>query len=474
MSVVAAFAVPHPPLAVAGVGRGQEQKISATLEAFREVGRRIAALKPDVLVFSSPHATAYLDYLHISPGTHARGDFSQFGDPGDSFEVDYDAELVDRVCREAREHGVPAGTSGERDRALDHGVMVPLSFIEAEGVRRPIVRIGISGLSPLLHYRLGECVERACRDLGRRAVWVASGDLSHKLLAEGPYGFDPQGPVFDELVCDAFAKGDFGALMRIPRDVAESAAECGLRSFQMMAGAFDGRAVTAELLSHEGPYGVGYGVAAFVAVGGDTGNEDDEDRRFGKAYEAWRRAELDRTRAAEDPWVALSRASLETWVREGRRLDVASYIAEHPDLPAELTQGRAGAFCSLKKDGELRGCIGTTGPTQPSLAREIVENAVSAGTRDPRFEPVDEDELDDLVYSVDVLGTPEAIDSPASLDPARWGVIVSARDGRRGLLLPDLEGVDTVEQQVSIARRKAGIGEREPVSLQRFEVVRHR
>ena len=468
MSVVAAFAVPHPPLAVPGVGRGKEREIPATIEAFREVGRRIAALAPDVLVFSSPHATAYLDYLHISPGTHARGDFSPFGDPGDAFDVDYDAELVDRICREARDRGVPAGTSGERDRGLDHGVMVPLHFIEAEGARRPIVRIGISGLSPLAHYRLGECVERACRDLGRRAVWVASGDLSHKLLAEGPYGFDPQGPVFDRLVCDAFAKGDFGALMRIPRDVAEGAAECGLRSFQMMAGAFDGRAVTAELLSHEGPFGVGYGVAAFTAGGADEG------RRVGEAYERWRRAELDRTRAGEDPWVALARASLETWVREGRRLDVASYIAERPGLPAELASGHAGAFCSLKKDGELRGCIGTTGPTQPSLAREIAENAVSAGARDPRFPPVGEDELDDLVYSVDVLGAPEAVGSPADLDPARYGVVVSARDGRRGLLLPDLEGVDTVEEQVSIARRKAGIGEREPVALQRFEVVRHR
>ena len=464
MSVIAAFAVPHPPLAMHGVGQGREEEIRPTLDAYREVGRRVAALAPDVLVVSSPHATCYYDYLHVSPGTHARGDFANFGDPADVVACAYDAELVRAIERQAALAGLPCGTQGEKDPTLDHGTMVPLAFLQAQGVSCPVVRMGIAGLSAVEHYRIGQLVARACDELGRRAVWVASGDLSHKLLANGPYGFAEQGPVFDRLVCDAFAAADFAALLACPRALADGAAECGLRSFQMMAGAFDGRAVAGELLSYEGPFGVGYGVAAF------TPGAPDETRHLGDAYEAARRAELQRARDAADPWAALARASLERWVRDAQVLEPGDAGI---DLPDELLQTRAGAFCSVKKNGELRGCIGTIAPTRDCLAREIVENAIGAACRDPRFPPIEADELPDLEYSVDVLGPAEKVEGPQALDPGRYGVIVSTRDGRRGLLLPDLDGVDTVADQIRIARRKGGIGPDEPVTLERFEVVRH-
>ena len=133
---------------------------------------------------------------------------------------------------------------------------------------------------------------------------------------------------------------------------------------------------------------------------------------------------------------------------------------------------RAGAFVSIHKHGYLRGCIGTIGPTRDSVAEEIIENAISASTRDPRFSPVTEDELPWLEISVDVLGEAEPIDSPEELDPRRYGVIVTS-GRKRGLLLPDLEGVDTPAQQIDIASRKAGIRKGEKISLERFEVIRH-
>ena len=133
---------------------------------------------------------------------------------------------------------------------------------------------------------------------------------------------------------------------------------------------------------------------------------------------------------------------------------------------------RAGAFVSLHKDGRLRGCIGTILPTASCLGEEIVRNAVSAALDDPRFDPVAPSELPRLIYSVDVLSAPEPIAGPDELDPARYGVIVSCGN-RRGLLLPDLDGVDTVDQQIDIARRKGGIGAGEPYRLERFTVVRH-
>ena len=475
MSVIASFAVPHPPLAVHGVGRGREAEISATLDAYRQVARQIADLAPDVLIISSPHATCYSDYIHISPGTHADGDFGSFGDPADEFEVDYDARLVRAIEAECAAAGIPAGTEGQRNPDLDHGVMVPLYFIQAAGVACPIVRVGISGLGPDDHYRFGQCVQAATEKLGRKAVWVASGDLSHKLLADGPYGFAPDGPVFDELACDAFESGDFLKLLTADPGMCERAAECGLRSFQMMAGALDRRSVEARLLSHEGTFGVGYGVATFIPGGPDPA------RDFLEQYVAWHARAIEEARAAEDPWVRLAHTTVELWVRQGRKptdaeINDAVASAGCDDMDAAkraLFHTRAGAFCSIKKNGSLRGCIGTISPVRDCLADEIVANAVSAAESDPRFSPITPDELCDLVISVDVLGEAEPIADESELDPSRYGVIVSARDGRRGLLLPDLDGVDTVEEQVSIARRKGGIGPRERVSLQRFEVVRH-
>ncbi len=459
MAVVGGFAVPHPPIIMPEIGRGEELKIQATRDAFREAARRACALKPDVFVVLSPHSILYRDYFHISPGKGARGDFGAFGRPGLEIRAAYDDELARAVGEEASAVGIPAGSLGERDRNLDHGTMIPLRFFQETCPSVPIVRVGLSGFSPAVHYRFGKIIARAAEKLNRRAVIIASGDLSHKLRAEGPYGFAAEGPEFDRRIMEIFASGDFGRLLDFDPVFCDAAAECGLRSFIVMAGAFDGRAVSCDALSHEDTFGVGYGVACFL-----PGQADDR-RRFDAIHLEKEREKLDAVASREDAYVRLARLSLETYVKTGRR------AALPEDLPVELTDRRAGVFVSLKKDGRLRGCIGTISPITPCVAEEILANAVSAGTRDPRFPPVTKDELPWLVYDVDVLLSPEPA-TRGQLDVKRYGVIVTA--GRKcGLLLPNLDGVENVEQQISIALQKAGIRSGEAYSLQRFEVVRH-
>jgi AmmeMemoRadiSam system protein A len=263
-------------------------------------------------------------------------------------------------------------------------------------------------------------------------------------------------------MADCFSSGDFLELLTTPSKLAEGAAECGLRSFWIMAGAFDCLDVDAELLSCEGPFGVGYGVARFIPKG------ENLKRNIGEQAVDSHKKKMEELRRKEDDYLRLARKSLESYVRYHKHIEVPQ------GLPEEMINTRAGAFVSIKKAGQLRGCIGTILPVRDSLASEIIANAISAGTSDPRFPAVTEDELEDLVYDVDVLSEPEAIDSPAQLDVKRYGVIVSSEDGyRRGLLLPDLDGVDTVEEQISIARRKGGISPEEKIKLQRFEVTRH-
>ena len=175
-------------------------------------------------------------------------------------------------------------------------------------------------------------------------------------------------------------------------------------------------------------------------------------------------------REAEDAYVRLARLSLETYVKTGKELERDAYPA---DLTEEMRNRQAGTFVSVHKDGQLRGCIGTIGPTTGCIADEIVQNAVSAASRDPRFFPIQIPELPYLEISVDVLGETEPIDSTDELDVKRYGVIVSSGH-KRGLLLPNLDGVDTIEEQVRIAMQKGGIrpGDKN-IRYERFEVVRH-
>ncbi|MGX8702094.1 AmmeMemoRadiSam system protein A [Caproiciproducens sp.] len=461
MSIAGAFIMPHPPIILPEVGKGEERKIQRTADACREAADRIAALKPDTVVVTSPHSVLYADYFHIFPGEHAHGDFARFGAPQAAVDARYDTEFVRALTDAAGKAGLPAGTFGEREKALDHGTMIPLRFLNERCADYRLVRIGLSGLPGPDHYRLGKCIAQTAEALGRKVVFIASGDLSHRLREDGPYGFAREGPEFDSRVTDAMAKGDFLRFLTFDPGFCDAAAECGLRSFIIMAGALDGKAVQPELLSYEGPFGIGYGVCAFRIIG------DDESRRFDSAFEAEEKKRLELVRSREDEYVRLARLSLETYVRTGKRAELPA------GLPEEMLRRRAGTFVSLKKNGELRGCIGTVGPVTACTAEEIVRNAVSAGTEDPRFAPVTERELPELVYSVDVLASPEPIGTMEELDVGRYGVIVTS-GYKRGLLLPDLEGVDTPERQVSVAMQKAGIRKGEPCSLERFEVVRHK
>lgn len=486
MAIEAAFAVPHPPLIIPAVGLGREHDIQATVDSYDEVARRVAHIAPELVIVSSPHATAYRDWFHLSPGSGARGDMMQFRAYGTELSTTYDEEFVQLVEELAAREDFPAGTAGERDASLDHATYIPLWFIDKFYSGYKTMRVGLSGFGPLEHYRLGQLIAQAVEQLGRRAVYIASGDLSHKLTEDGPYGFMPEGPLFDEQITEAFARGDFMQLLSFDETFADKAAECGLRSFQIMAGALDEKTVDAELLSYEGPFGVGYGVAAFTVTG------ESAERCFGYLFKEAARRDVERRRSAEDAYIALARATIENHVRAagsaglGATLrdklrhatgavetpELSEHTTPEPQLEPEMLEQRAGVFVSLHKHGRLRGCIGTTSAVTSCIAEEIRRNAVSACSEDPRFDPVRPDELDELEISVDVLGAAEPIASTSELDPKRYGVIVS-KGLKRGLLLPNLDGVDTVDEQVDIAKRKAGIAPYENVSLQRFEVVRH-
>lgn len=464
MTVASAYLMPHPPIMVEEVGGRETQKIKATIQAAEEVGREIEKLSPDTLVIISPHGPVFQDAICIYDFP-LKGDLANFHAPEVSMEFSSDEDLKREIIKRAKTRKIPVVKSsdvgvskyGFREQ-LDHGVTVPMHFISQAASEFRLLPMAFGMLPYEELYIMGKVIGESANALNKKVVVIASGDLSHRLTHDAPAGYDPQGKVFDETLISLLKEYDIKGLANLEPSLIEHAGECGLRSLWIMAGTLDGYRVVSEVLSYEGPFGVGYGVARFKPEGKTSGMEE--------MLSSQRQERIAAERKKEDPYVRLARTTLETYVREGK------VPALPNDLPEEILKNRAGVFVSIKKHGELRGCIGTFLPTQKNIAEEIQRNAISAGCEDPRFYPVKPNELSKLKYSVDVLTKPESIDSFDKLDPKKYGVIV--RKGfRSGLLLPDLEGVDTVEEQISIVLKKADIRPDEDYEMERFEVIRH-
>ncbi len=263
MGILAAYMFPHPPLIIPEIGKGEERKIQRTIHAYHKAAGKIGELKPETIVLISPHQIMYADYFHISPGEEAKGDFRQFGAGAVEMTVSYDTAFVKELCLRADQHGLSAGTDGEREKRLDHGTMVPLYFVNQYWKDYRLVRIGLSGFPLRSHYELGRCIKETVTALGRKTVLIASGDLSHRLKADGPYGYRKEGPEYDRRVMDLMGQADFMQLLGFSEDFCRNAGECGHRSFTMMAGALEHEKVCPQRVSYEGPFGVGYGICIY-------------------------------------------------------------------------------------------------------------------------------------------------------------------------------------------------------------------
>ncbi|MDP4092944.1 MAG: AmmeMemoRadiSam system protein A [Bacillota bacterium] len=466
--IVGSYIYPHPPIIIPEVGKGEEAAALKTVDAVKKASEDIKKDQPSTIIITTPHGPVFQDYIHISVHKRLSGDMGKFGASNVSLEFENNVELAARISTIASKEGIMAGGIDDGlarkyniSRKLDHGALVPLYFVNKVYSGFKLVHIAIAGLPFEDLYRFGMCIAKAVEESEERVVFLASGDLSHRLSEEGPYGYSEYGPQFDKAFIDSIKNINIEKLIRTDEAFCENAGECGLRSFLMMFGALDGYELKSEVYSYEGPYGVGYSIARF-----SKGGKDPERQLLKKLSES-NRMEMDKIRKNEDSYVSLARNSLEAYVRNNQTIDVPK------GLPEEMLKNSAGTFVSIKKSGQLRGCIGTISPVRRNIAEEIINNAISSGTGDPRFEPVEEDELDKLVYSVDVLGEPKSINSIEELDVVRYGVIVR-KGNRSGLLLPNLEGVDTPEKQVSIALQKAGINPDEKYSMERFEVIRHK
>jgi len=344
--------------------------------------------------------------------------------------VEIDSELGKRIL---------AGSSHLQEDALahqhEHSIEVQIPFLQYFKPDVRIVPIVLAHATPEIYKQIGREIAQAVKESKRDVILMASSDMTH---------YEPQelAQKKDNEAIKAMLDLDEDELLKRVEEM--NISMCGYAPVAaLIAAAKELGAKSAELVKYQ--------------TSGDT--TGDYTSVVGYAGIIFSAAEM-------HPLVSLAKQAVDVYVREGKT------ISPPPALTPEM-QAQAGVFVTLHKFGELRGCIGTLEPTTGNVASEIIQNAISSATRDPRFPPVAPNELEDLEYHVDVLTEPAPVKDKKKLDPKKYGVIVEC-GWRRGLLLPDLEGVDTVAHQIDICRRKAGIAPNEPIKLYCFEVKRYK
>jgi MEMO1 family protein len=446
-SLVFAGIAPHPPIMVPEVGHEAIAEVRTSIDAMANLTERLIRSGAETVVLISPHAPLAAEAFVAYNGPELYGDFADFRAPAASVSAQLDEELLNEITKSAAQQNLVVNRI--RGHELDHGTAVPLYFLQRNGWEGRVVAFGYSFLSNDDHIRFGNSIRQAIDRLARPIAFIASGDLSHRLRVDAPAGYNPDAHLFDEEVVDAIRTSSTSRIVRMDQELRRLAGECGYRSMLVVLGVTEGLSPSCEVINYEAPFGVGYLVAQLFTTGSSdipsAQPSDVESTDFSRALPA------------------LARQVIETFVTTGKIIS-----------PPENLDARAACFVSVKTiEGELRGCIGTIDPSEDSLGEELIANAISAATRDPRFRPIRKDELPNLKYSVDVLSAPEPT-TIENLDPSVYGVIVEDQDGiHRGLLLPHLEGIDSAVEQVRIASQKAGIKPGAEITLWRFRAERY-
>lgn len=464
---------PHPPIIIPEIGNGMEIKAVKTIEGMKKLAALVDQIQPDVILFITPHGNAFRNGTCLLYEDEIYGDFTMFGNSSISFKKSINKELTSLINENLEKEDFISILLDNKlakqyncNVQLDHGVLVPMYYIDKVYSDYEIVHITPGFTSFEENYRIGIGIQKVLKDLDKRCVVIASGDLSHCLSNDGPYEFHRNGKKFDEMVCSSIERKDVLSLVTMNTSFVETAGQCGLRSFLMGLGLSDGFAFESNIISYEGPFGVGYMTGSVKILQEQADSLLNEINLY---KEDIRKDYL----SQEDDYIKLARMTINHYVKTNKKVTIQS-VEDQLDkgFLDRVLQSKAGVFVSLHKDGQLRGCIGTIAPTCNNVAEEIIYNGIHACSKDPRFNPVEENELIDLDIKVDELKDSERISSKSELDVKKYGVIVQ-QGYKRGLLLPNLEGIDTVDEQIEIAMKKAGIQTKDNIELYRFEVIRH-
>ncbi len=448
MPLVAAGLFPHPPVMIPEIGEEKANQIKTTMEAVKKAMSLIMEEKPDTVVILSPHNICFSDGPTLLLGQELSGDMGAFGHPELSLSFSIDTNLLRHIAKKAalltHVHSLDRAAAAQYKKSLqiDWGSFVPLYYLKQAGFDGKIIFLTPDYAKRERTYALGNIVSSVAQKTKRRVAVIATGDLSHKLTKDASHGYTPKGAEYDAIVMKALERRDKLALDALPTPYVAEIDTCGLPSLYFLFGALGNRPAELSVLSHEGPFGVGYGVALYLPQAVPAAKKE-----------------------APSPYVKLAKESIEKYVKMGRFLRVPK------DLPPKLEKPGA-VIITLHEYGATRGFAYTLHPHFHSLAEEIIHMSKAAATEHQQISAVQPDELEDLEISVETIETLEPISSLDELDPSRYAFVVVSNYGNHptAIIIPAHRvEYDTPQKQWDEAKKRAPFFREGEVKMYRLE-----
>ena len=462
------YFMPHAPIILPTIGITEADCVSNTYHAMMAAGKEIAEESPDTIIIISPHGPRFSDVIPIHDQEVYKGNLNIFGDFDTRFEYKKDdvfiTELLELSSEEQGDFYRFESEDFKRfeiDKTLDHGVLVPLYFVQQFFNDFELVIMSDADFDPISLMKAGALIDYTAANLQKNVVVIASGDLSHTLSDQGPYHYHPASKIVDEAVVKAFQKSQLLALTALEYETVESAEICGLNSLFMLFGVYNNKAYKTRCLSYEGPFGVGYAVGSITHVPAlkepnwmhqvidilevRAKEQHEKSHPFCRiAYEIIKQ----KTQTGISPVVYLEKNTCFIGCES---------IALSPENYKLLMTPCDGLFVSIKKNGVIRGCIGTVeGDEKEACYKQLAYYALQAAYKDPRFDPINVEEIQMITLHVELLSKLIPIVHPIDHDVKKYGIYICGKD-TSGVLLPNVAGVDNPVDQLRIVLHKAGL-----------------
>lgn len=437
--------MPHAPILIPEIAKDRNHAVAASQSSMERVGKEVATVDPDIVIVLSPHAPRRTNAFGIYRHPNLKGALIQFGWYRPFFEFSNDRLTINAIIEAGRQHNLRFFDIA--DEALDHGATVPLYFLHKTGWQGKVVVLGLGPQDDRMLMSLGACIRSTMEAKRTRFVLIASGDMSHRVTRNAPCGYHPDAANWDKQLIRLVQSADIEGIRNMNQDKRTQAAEDSVDSLKVTLGAINETAFHPTIYSYEAPFGVGYGTA----------------------------------RLTQDTSMAATQNVLIKQQPQTQQLPLLARIAvmkhlhldsnNEPLFDASMRNWKAGVFVTIRtKSGDLRGCIGTIEPQHPDILEETRRNAVASAFQDHRFHAIVANELPNLCFEVSILHPPEPVTNLDALDPQSDGLIIHTKDGRRGLMLPDIPQLNTVEKQIEAICRKVNIPRDTPMDFQTFKV----
>ena len=453
MPLVAAGLFPHPPVLIPEIGEEKTAQIKTTVDAVKKAVALIMEQKPDTVVMMTPHNISFSDGSAVLIDTELQGDMGAFGHPELSMTFSVENSMIRHIVKKASRfahiHSLDRDEAAYYKKSLeiDWGSFVPLYYLQQAGFDGKIILISPDYTKREKDYALGGIVTSVAKKSRHRVALIASGDLSHKLTPDAPHGYTPEGEKYDAIAMKSLETRDPLLLDALSTPYVSDIDTCGLPSLYFLLGALGNSPAELAVLSHEGPFGVGYGVALYLP-----------------------KEEAAEKKTATDPYVKLAKEAIEKYVKTGRFLRIPK------DLPPELEKPGA-VLITLREYGATRGYAYALRPQFHNLAEEIIHMAKAAATESHQYMPVQVDELDNLDISVETIESLEPISSIEELDPSRYAFVVEGhyQSHPAAIIIPAHRvEYDTPQKQWDDAKKRAPFFQENEVKLYRMTTTVHK